>query len=483
MTTSTTPVGARSPLHPRRRTEPGRITVCGGTIAALVAADALAFRGRDVDLMLPDRNVGVGFQHLEFEGYRLEFGSRHFELAFEDPGPVPSFDAYRPGRRGFRPYAPLIERYLKELLGDRLRPVSDPKIFFGGRFHDDIIHRVDLSKLSEMVTASQARAIRDETARIMANGSGDAGLMAEERRAELWRLTLGQASLANHGPTFHGLFIDAISRKVDARGPDLAVAALRRKIWMPLFWPRTLWEAASGRPVSFRPHRPYHAGEPGGSGRFVVALLARLEASPRVRVQRLGRLERLAGRGDEMRLGFARGETLCREPVLGISPEECFAAAGAPYEADRVRGALAWAEIDESELGSLPSVAWVADSDVPAYRITNGGPGRAPGSRLVILELQSDVDSERAEAAVRTTLEKTGILAPEAPYRLVHFLSGPSFSVPSFDNWKRFERSRRAFEARFGRASIVGPAREFCADQLAEQIVQGLLVAEERAGC
>ncbi len=72
------------------------LTVVGGSIAALVAADAAARAGRSVDLLLPARGVGGGFRPLEVDGRRLDLGVRLLELDREDAGPPPDLAAYRP---------------------------------------------------------------------------------------------------------------------------------------------------------------------------------------------------------------------------------------------------------------------------------------------------------------------------------------------------------------------------------------------------
>ena len=71
--------------------------------------------------------------------------------------------------------------------------------------------------------------------------------------------------------------------KIHPGGAAAVPAALRRKVWMPLFYPRTLERAAAGAPTGFRPRRPFHTVEPGGMGEVVEALLGAHPLAPPAR--------------------------------------------------------------------------------------------------------------------------------------------------------------------------------------------------------
>lgn len=454
--------------------------VAGGTIAALVAADTAASGGDDVDLYLPEKGVGGGFLPMEVDGLRLELGVRLLELSYgpEDAAAAeePPLVDYQPGLSGHRPHVARIRRYLTELLDPDLVEVDRPKMFVNGALRPDIYFTVDLSRLREALTDDQAAAVAAETRRILDETGNPAGVLGGSNPPDLWSMSFEAASLANHGPTFHRLLIESICSKIQATGSVTVLAALRRKLWMPAFHPQTVWEAASGQPLGFLPNRPFHTVSRGGTGEVVSRLLARIEASPRITVTRVKALKRVTADGVRTLLEFedGPGPVSAARPVLGYSPEQLFPAAGVAYESKRLPLSICWVLVQEADMLDLPSMTFVVDPDLPAYRVNSGGDGGPAGSQLLSLELAHDVVPDDAEAAARRTLETIGVMRPGGGMRLAHKVRAPAFTAPSADNVASFHAARESFNRLSLDAEIVGGAAAFGADSLNEQIIQGL---------
>ena len=58
------------------------VVVVGGSVAALVTADAVSAAGPPVELHLPARGVGSGFLPIRHSDRLLELGPRLIELAY-----------------------------------------------------------------------------------------------------------------------------------------------------------------------------------------------------------------------------------------------------------------------------------------------------------------------------------------------------------------------------------------------------------------
>ncbi|HET6691432.1 MAG TPA: hypothetical protein VFG74_11270, partial [Miltoncostaeaceae bacterium] len=97
------------------------LTVVGGSIAALVAADARLRGGGAVDLLLPRRGVAGGFAPLEVKGRRLGLGVRLLEIDREDAAAPPPLDDYVAGPSGHVPFVRTLAEWTRALAGDRLR--------------------------------------------------------------------------------------------------------------------------------------------------------------------------------------------------------------------------------------------------------------------------------------------------------------------------------------------------------------------------
>jgi len=458
--------------------------VAGGTIAALVAADAAARAGEQVDLYLPLRGVGGGFSPIVVDGLRLELGVRLLELSYgAEEGretPPPPLDEYRPGPSGHRAHIAVARRFLTELLEPDLVEVGLPKMWVNGRLVPDVYFTVDLSGLRRALTDEQAAAITAETRRILDETGNPAGVLGGPTPPDLWSVSFEASSLANHGQTFHRLFIESICSKIQAAGSSDVLTALRRKLWMPVFYPQTLWEAASGRPLGFVPSRPFHTVAHGGTGEVVNRLLARLEASPQVTITRVKGLKRVEAAGDGMLLQFDEGPDVvsATRPVLGFGPEQLFSAAGVDYVSQRLPLSICWVLVDDADVVELPSMTFVVDPELPIYRVNSGGDAAPPGSQLISLELSHDVLPDEAEAAVRRTLEVVGLLRPGGAVKVVHKIRAPAFTAPSAANLAAFEAARESFNRLAIDAEVIGGAASFGADSLNEQILQGLRAGE-----
>ena len=450
--------------------------VVGGSIAALVAADARLRRGGAVELLLPRRGVGGGFAPLEVAGRRLGLGVRLLEIDREDAGDPPPLSDYRAGFGAHAGFVRRVADVVEGLVGPRLREVDRPSMAIGGRLVDDVYFTVDLEGLPALLPGDEARRTAAEAEAACREG-GDAGVL--DGRHDLFSCSLEEASRANHGATFHERFIASMCAKIHPGGAAAVPAAMRRKVWMPLFHPRTLARAASGEPTGFRPRRPFHTVEPGGMGAVLEALLERIRRAPGAAFATPGRLEAVArADGGATVLRFEDGtERRVTRPILGTGPQEIFAAVGAAYAPARIPMALAWAQVDERDLLAMPSLVHAPDPEVPAFRVSAAGDDR-PGSRLLTLELRHDTRPDDVERAVRDSLELTGLVREGARVDVVHHLVGPAFPDPSRREVEAFERARAALEAAGLDAEVVGGAAAFGADSFNEQVIQGLRAEE-----
>lgn len=452
--------------------------VWGGSVAALVAADALAERGAAVRLLLPARGVGGGFAAIRRDGRVLELGVRALELGYEGVGDPPPLADYVPGIGAHRPYARLVDGWVRALVGDRIVALDRPLMFVDGRLVDDLYFTTDALAVRAALAADEREAIAAQ-ARAARDVLGDAGLLAPARAAQLAAMSTTDASLANHGARFHERFVAPFADKVVPGGADAVLAPLRRKIWVPLFWPATLAQACNGGDVAFRPDRPLHTIAPDGCSGLVDALRERLAARGVVG-ETVGRLEAVeAGDGGAVTLRFADGEpVVAHRPVLGGVAPELFGAAGVAYRPAQARSVIAWVEADPADVHVVPSVLTIVDPDIPAMRVSSGGRG-LPGRRLLTVELRHDLPEEEMAGAAVDALERCGVVREDADLDVVMAAAAPTFPLPTADNVAAFAAARAAFDAAALDAVVVGGAADFAADALGEQIVQGLKAAEE----
>lgn len=448
------------------------LVVAGGTIAALVAADAAAAAGAEVELLLPHKNVGGGFVPVRLGERRLERGLRALELHYEGTGDPPPLEAYDAAGAGHRPFARTVEAYVRELAGEDLVELGRPRLWWRGRLGEELITTCDLSGLRDYLTEEEARTVLAQ-----ATGSA-AGLLDPRHAAALAHTSIASASREQHGAFLHAGLVAPLAAKLRPEGGDDVPASLRRKLWLPLFHPRTLREAAGGGPIGFRPERPFHGIAPGGAGEVVTRLLARLEAAPAVTVRRVDGIAGVAagpGPGQVQITPAGGPPVLTRTTILALAPGELFAAAGVPYAPDRVHSVLAWAEVADDDVLELPAFVHVADPDVPVFRLSRGE--HRDGRVTVCVELAHDVAKEEAAAAAAAALTRLGIVREGAAVEHIAAFAGSTFTAPTFAGRDAFTQARAAYDALELAALTPGGSEAFGADSLNEQIMQGLQAA------
>jgi len=430
--------------------------VAGDTVAALVAADALAERGEPVTLYLPERGIGGGFEPMRLGPWDLQFGLRLLETSYgpEEAPDEPPISAYVPGMSGHRPHIAHVRAFYRSLLGDDLVEAGRPEMFVNGRRAPDIYLTVDLTRLRGALTDEQARLIAKEA---------DSG----RTLADLWGRSLAAASLSQHGPTFHELLIEPFCLKVYRWGSEGVLATMRRKLWMPLFHSETVWEAASNNAVTYRPRRPFHTVK--GDG-VVKRLLDRLQSRAEViRTPPLVMLDRGFLRFEEARQ--RRLEVRLPEgSVIGFGPETLFTAAGTPMRLERVPLTVCWVSVAERDILSLPSTVMVPDPSVTAFRVNDGGAHE--DERLISIE-----GARLAHA--QADLERLGIVRERACLGPVHEMHAPGFAAPTAGNRCRFAAARTEAMPILEDVTVIGGAMAFGADSLNEQVAQGLWAAEQ----
>lgn len=448
-------------------------TVVGGTIGALVAADALGRAGTPVRLLAPVKGIGRGFSPLPCDGRRLQLGVRLMELSYEGATDAPPLSAYEPGADGHRPFAPLLRAWAEELVGEQLRPIRRPQVLVGDRLVDDYLFTVDLAPLAAAADPALAATIAAE-ARAAVAAEGPAGALG----APLGGLDLATASLRSHGPAFHAQYIEPVADKLLAGGSGAVLAEWRRKAWLPLFWPQTVAEAFSGGQPAFAPARTFEQVGDGGVSGLVEALWERIGTCSAIEVVDVGPLERIAADGPAVVLDFAGGRRERAErPALAVPSAELHAAAGTRAEVGRMRTVVAWVEAAEAALAPGVDLLHVVSPSNPVVRVSSGSTTPEPGRRVVCVELRHDVPDDEIGPTALAGLRAAGLL-DDSEAVVLRDGAISTLPLPDAATRKALATAGEAFAALGLDALLLGSALAPGADTMNEQITQGLLTGE-----
>lgn len=461
------------------------VTVVGGALAALASVERLAAGGCPVRWCRPTKGVGGGFVPLVVDGYRLDVGARLFELV-DGPRQQPDVaEPYRPGPTGFVPWWPAVTAYLVDLLGEEPVRIATAEQYAFGGWCDDAYVRVRLDGVARRLPTPLRARIADEAAVIAGTIAHPAGVLARQER-DLASTTLAQASLDQHGAAFHGAFIAPLAAKLFPDGTEGPSALLRRRAWLPLFWPRTV-ATEMGAPsqadaaAPYRPERHFHVDRHGGTGLLIASLLRRIDASPLVETVGYERIGAIGAGGIDLVAGggVRRIDGPC---ILGAGPEETLAAAGIDYRPERTPVAVWWLAVDERDLlRRPPSMGFVTDADIAPYRV-GSTLGRADDRGRVVITVEAgdrctDDDVIGADGGV---LARLGLVRPGAAIDVVHSMRAAAFVAPTTVEHERLRSALAELQDRAPAHVSVGGLAGFAADSINEQLCQALLAVEGR---
>ena len=453
--------------------------VVGSSVAAMAAVERLAAAGETVRWLVTG-SVGGAFAAMTVEGRHVGMGLRLIEreyVAGENQQPMPPLHQHVPGHAGHRPWMAMVAGYLDHLLPD-LTPAPTPRLVLGDRVVEDFTLTGRLAAISELVDRRTCARIAADAAEIL-RSTGPAGVLESPGPSAM---TLREASIRNHGDEFHRIVVEPIANALVSGGGAVVEAVQRHKVWAPIYWPRTLLEAASGASPSFDPQRTFWTDRNGGMSDVVVALERRIAACAAVTRLDVGRLRSAQHVGAATVLAFESGHAeQTPDAILATSPAETFAAASIPYHADRVSMSLLWLDVEERHVVDPAATTFLDDDIVFRVTATSAEPdigGTARRTFAVELRTGARVDARHAiDAMTRAGMIERAARPTVVAHRLV-----PAFAVPSAVNRRAFEHAAADLGDALPAARLIGPLSGYGADPLNEQLFSGIRLAEEVCG-
>ncbi|WP_210493194.1 hypothetical protein [Patulibacter sp. SYSU D01012] len=446
---------APRPFDPPPARRSGERVVVGGTLAALVAADALGAAGVPVRLLAPTHDLAGALLPARREGRTL-----------------------LPPPRLLRLDGAGVGVWAAGVLGTTPAVLDDAATVEAGRLEPDVLlHPGDPRPYARL-----PEAVRDELRRevhAVRAAFGDDGLLDADHEDALAGMTLAEASVGQHGPAFHRRWVGPRAAKAAPGGARSIAAALRHAAWTPLVRPATLAAALDPDEALAGVEAPPHTLAPELVGVLVERLVARLRSRASVVVEVVGGLRRVGpGGGGGTALEFLAGPPVTAwRPLLAIGAGELFPAAGVPYDVPRLRAVTAWVEGDAAALAEVPQLTHVLDPAVPVVRVAPGGVPLGPGRTLLVVELRAFVEDAAIARTAVEGLRDAGLAARDAPLASVLNAARPAHPAPTPALLEAYGRARAAYDALGLDATLAAGARGPACGALAAQVQQGLAAA------
>jgi hypothetical protein len=508
----------------------------GAALATLVAVAERARRGEPSVLLHTGGAWGGYFGGIEAGGERWDAGVvLHEFTSMRTPAAPPPLSDYHPERRND------VGRHfgaVRDWVRSR-QPVHDiapPQMWCEGAWRPDLITANALPALASLPCAAAARAeLRARLPELVASPW-------HPRHKGRWTAagvpSWEALSRLNHGDVLHEAVFEPFARRVLGEALPRLSGLYHRIAWLPLYWPETLLAALQGGAPALPPTVFAHpTGEPVAA--LVTRLVREIEASPLVQVRRVSiegvRRERGGFRIEAREAPAVAGGPSCASGpsapsspsgaaitlhadrfAWALPPRAGLAAAGLAHTVPegppepRAPLELLFTRLPRAALKREFTVAHVAAAGAPGcavgsvYRVTDvtacaragrGAPAAVGGDDLVRLCLERRPGAPgappAAEAdAVRSMLDdaaRIGLLhegAHEgAEPRFAKRLHAPAaLALPTREALAQGAAERAALAAAWPGAAFLAMAAGPFVHSLADQIVQGLALAEAAGG-
>jgi hypothetical protein len=126
-----------------------------------------------------------------------------------------------------------INNFIKTI---KIQPIL---FYYNNNFYNDYLVSNDLNFLKKV---KHRKKIFSEVSKINIKKIKSKNIHASQKRIskKFDKISFNTVSIANHGPTFHRLFIEQFCEKVFNDSTKNVIAKFHRACWLPLFWPETI---------------------------------------------------------------------------------------------------------------------------------------------------------------------------------------------------------------------------------------------------
>jgi len=451
--------------------------VYGYGLSALVLAERLASSGKKVVLLNPAKTWGGIFGGFKIGDSTFDCGMTNFE-----------FDLYGEPENGIRRYSPgnkidigKYVHFVQDYIGRfaELHKVPTPCMIHQEAFTSDIIisNKFDILKL---LPQEEQNRIRAELEVIVNHPNKLHPKFKYNKDSLLEKFSFDVVSKANHGITFHDLFIEPLFQKV--LGISTAeVSGIFHRPWAPLFYPETLLSQFSSSPQNLKPTIFHYPADP-NFGAFIGRILAHVQEMPNVQIFNMVKdvnvdsfeklistdkgnfnYERLAWGGDLTQLHSAD------EIPSTVSPGK------------RASLDIFFLEVDLSGIAKPFSVLIDPEKKSPFYRVTNQTicSGLESEKHKIILECNSknwDEGNPDRQLIFDASLKRYGI-NPAYVISCVHKNFSGALAIPSVKNWREFDLLKMATIKKFPDIYLMGLSSGYSSVTLNDHIIQALKIA------
>lgn len=460
--------------------------ICGNNTGALVSAIELG-KKHQVALINPAPNWGAHFAGFPLNGENYDIGMNFFEFTtFHKPSTdLLSYNASV--RNDSARFFGLVEDYVTSRT--ECVEVSDIDVLVEGIFAGDIV-MANSMEVFRKLPKNTLEKIKSEVEEILSKESN--ALHASQKKINeplFLKTSYYDVSLANHGPTFHNLFVEPFCKKIFNMSSKDCPSLLHRIAWAPLFYPETLMKGINGiddlAPTLFQyPSKGYFAA-------ITESLMEEIRANKNITLitQKVTSIKKNEAYQIDLENESILSNHLvwCNDllTLLQAAKAELF-----EYTPQKASVTVAFCSVNRSNIIKEFSALYVCDNKTPLYRITNqefSAKKENTDKVKLVLEFNFDLISEMGldtdEKLIQNTNEfliLSGIIkvALSKDEVVVKSLKN-AVNMPTLYNFNNFEKLATLTQNLLPEVERVGPASGLVSTSFNDQVIQGLKIGKK----
>lgn len=461
------------------------IVIFGNSFGSLIAAIELGKQKIPTIVFSPKGPWAPHFRGKEIGGHIFDHGLNLFELTSIRNNLCDDILSYQAQKRNdVGRFVNTIRSYITKDLGFPLHQTIAPQIWVEEKWRMDFLLANHLEAITKMSQNFQDK-MKADLSNIKQRVQHELHASHKCQCPERFLCSMEDASMVNHGKTFHNTFVEPMTQKVLNASASKTLALYHRLNWLPLFYPETLESQFHANPQRFSGTTFDYPK--GGSFRLLTDHLAR-QAQEQESVKWVA--------FDKLSLKRTSTSTMLVNDQYEVALDRCvwnldllqlFRALGEnrPEKFEKASLSIGYLVLKPNPDRAPLSFGFIVDQKLAPYRITNlnemAGQSGDLSSRWIVelnrsyceklgLKTLSDISNEIMRSLLRLnvieSLDEIEQLTVEN-YDNVLMMATP-------ENYQAFHHLRNQALERLPGIELLGASGGFGANSLNDQIAQGL---------
>ena len=434
--------------------------VAGGNIASLICFDQIKTNRKGRFFVFG--NLGSGWSGITRGNELLDLGQRYFELDFENANQR-TINEYSE-TENLRDFTEAVKSFITskgfELVEARV------EAFFRGQIIRCPLETTDLSDVVNCLSDKEKDAIRVDISRQTNSPKQDMSTYGYSSHAAAMP-NLHDMLLHNHGTTFNDLVIFPFTDKFQIPLEQVPTR-LRRKVWAPIFYSRTILSHLDGAP-DFFPSRRHFKIKSQSTSKLIQSLIEAHTKSGRQAVEKFNIKQDMFHLGDDKKFqidSLKYGASL--NPILNVL--------GHVPNIEKLNIRLMWFRVPNSAIMQEIDYLSVIDKDIPLTRISTSSWSSDPSCQIYCVEtFDKQISAEEAFSQLRVM----ALIRENTEMNKIADLSAPAMDRPTLKNEKAYNEMIQTVQEKMPRLDIDLVAKQFGRNTFNDQVLSGLKKAQE----